>query len=1041
MQEIAAFLLGRAQILLDGVRVSLPFKQAEALLYYLLVEGRTSRFKLADLIWGDRGDERKARSNMRNAIYVLRKAFGANFLLETQKNVIEINPQYTVQVDLTHFLQDKNGPVEEYPGDFLEEFYLKDNEYFNEWVLSVRQNYNRVYLERLKGEILRSFEGQQWVRCEVCCLRLLELDEYDEAVYCHLMELYRMRGEYSKATALYARLQKLFSEELFQAPGREATHIMESIKQVRNQRVSEMISQHTLLEQQTAVEELFFGREKEREVLAETVNDFLRGRKTGSLVVLGETGIGKTFLVENVLRRMEAAGELRYFQTRCYRAEEKYALKPWQGIFALLISFFQERFPKQDSAPFVEVVSNVFPFFRQGGGGSIEQDEIATLRYNNSERVIAHLLAQLAQKQKLVFFFDDLQWADNITVSLIQNILTSEQNRNILFLFTCKSDKRPQIDRFLEDMALPRLLKKLTLERFTFEETIQLAKRLLPDRFTSREMEERFYRETDGNPFFIIETANSIRHNGSMADITPNIRDSIYARVMLLSPECRNILNLLSIFFDGATFDLLLELSNREEYELIEILETLIARQLIQETVQPEGVKFQFTHQKILEYVYGELSLTKKQILHHKTACCLEDKLKNNDSDLLLYSKLMYHFQRSRDQKKYLKYYVEYVYSYLNRSHEYYPIITDITDVSEPWADTPDIACTDSEGISRILHDIRTQVNRSLDSLSEKDCQGFLSDYYHMMGRYYIRKVEYDKGLHYVHKLLNINRGVESQRCHTNMIKANRQLMCVYLNRYETHNMRRVIQESFGLLDSIYKAEEAAIWLRLSGLCNIMSGNIPEGIEELERAIAIFEGSEEKERYLYNLAASYAWLGEAERSQMNYPKAMAYYDQAITICEDHYLVGGTATFYTYAGQAALDSGDLTAAERYLSLAVRQFSAVELMWGRGVAFGYYGLLCVKRGNYQMAFDYLTKAECFSQRLESCYEQGMLNRIYASIVLDMDTIPKLRFIFGGYLDQKAEVYVRRARKLLREVYSPVEQMYLDEIERTIQSTKGQ
>ena len=36
-----------------------------------------------------------------------------------------------------------------------------------------------------------------------------------------------MQGEYSKATALYARLQKLFSEELFQAPGREATHIME----------------------------------------------------------------------------------------------------------------------------------------------------------------------------------------------------------------------------------------------------------------------------------------------------------------------------------------------------------------------------------------------------------------------------------------------------------------------------------------------------------------------------------------------------------------------------------------------------------------------------------------------------------------------------------------------------------------------------------------------------------------------------------------------------------------------------------------------
>lgn len=96
---------------------------------------------------------------MRNAIYVLRKAFGAQFLLETQKNVIEINPQYAVQVDLTHFLQDKDGPIGEYPGDFLEEFYLKDNEYFNEWVLSVRQNYNRVYLERLKGRFCTALRG------------------------------------------------------------------------------------------------------------------------------------------------------------------------------------------------------------------------------------------------------------------------------------------------------------------------------------------------------------------------------------------------------------------------------------------------------------------------------------------------------------------------------------------------------------------------------------------------------------------------------------------------------------------------------------------------------------------------------------------------------------------------------------------------------------------------------------------------------------------------------------------------------------------
>ncbi len=1031
MKEIQAFLLGRARILLDGEQISFPFKQAEALLYYLLVEGSASRFKLADLIWGDRGDEKKVRSNMRNAIYVLRKALGTDFLLETQKNIIRINPEYRLQVDFLSFMKEK-GPLEEYRGDFLEDFYLKDNEYYNEWVLNIRQNYNRVYLSRLKQDVEKSFSEERWDRCERSCMQLLELDEYDESVYCRLMEIYQMRGEYSKATALYERLKKLFAEELFQAPGQEATSLMERIKDLRNQRVSELIARRNGAEAAPVGKRIFFGREKEQYLIASTVESFQAGESSASLAVLGETGIGKTCLLENVLAKLEQQTELSCFQTRCYRAEEQYALKPWQNIFAQLIAFFRERLPKGDCIPFVEAVSNVFPFFRQSGGAlPMDLDEIATVRYHNSERVIAQILIQLAQKQKLVFFFDDLQWADNLTISLMQDIMTSEQNRNILFLLTCKVDKRPFVERFLENMTVSQLLKKVNLERFTYEETIQLADLLVPNGLGSEDMRRSFYRETDGNPFFIIETANSLRHNRPMADITPNIRDSIYTRIMTLSAECRNILNLLSIFFDGATFELLLELSNREEYQLVEVLETLIARQLIRESTQPEGIKFQFVHQKTLEYVYGEMSVTKKQLLHQKAAHCLERKLKNSESDLLLYSTLMYHFQRSREQKRYLKYYIEYVYSYLNRSHEYYPIIVDY--VSKPAADTPEIDGSDSEGIARILKDITRLVEENLDDFDEEDCYGCLSDYYHMMGRYHIRQVEYEKGLGYIEKLIALNQGRECERSYTNMIKANRQLVCVYLDRYDTENLRQVIQESLHLLEHIYKAEEEAIWMRLSGLCNIMSGNIEQGILDLRKAIFAFEHSKEKERYLYNLAASYAWLGEAERNQMHYDQAKAYYARAISICTDHFLVGGTATFYTYAGQAAFDSGDLEAAEKYLSMAIRQFNAVELMWCRGVAFGYYGMLCIKQGRYQEAFDYLTRAECFAQRLESRYEQGMLNRMYAQIALQMERDPKLSSIFGRYLDQGVEVYVARSGKLLQTVYSPVDRMYLEQVRR--------
>lgn len=88
MQELTVFLLGQGRFYADGKQVVLPFKQAEALLYYLLLEKSAFRPKIADIIWGDSQGEERIKSNMRNAIYVIRKAFGSDFLLRGQGNTI-----------------------------------------------------------------------------------------------------------------------------------------------------------------------------------------------------------------------------------------------------------------------------------------------------------------------------------------------------------------------------------------------------------------------------------------------------------------------------------------------------------------------------------------------------------------------------------------------------------------------------------------------------------------------------------------------------------------------------------------------------------------------------------------------------------------------------------------------------------------------------------------------------------------------------------------------------------------------------------------
>lgn len=160
MQKITAELLGSGRILLDGKQVNLPFKQAEALVYYLLVEKETFRPKLADIIWGDSADEHKVQSNMRNAIYVIRREFGRDFLVGASKNVIQINPEIRIDLDIDRF-NDKNlTDFSFYAGDFLENFYLKDNEYYNEWLLNNPPALSRAAAGAAQGVHRRGVSGR-----------------------------------------------------------------------------------------------------------------------------------------------------------------------------------------------------------------------------------------------------------------------------------------------------------------------------------------------------------------------------------------------------------------------------------------------------------------------------------------------------------------------------------------------------------------------------------------------------------------------------------------------------------------------------------------------------------------------------------------------------------------------------------------------------------------------------------------------------------------------------------------------------------------
>ena len=78
--------IGTPFIEVSGEKLHFPLKKAEALVYYLAVEGKENREKLAGLLWGEK-DESSAYNNFRNALYLLRRSLSEDMIVSDRRAV------------------------------------------------------------------------------------------------------------------------------------------------------------------------------------------------------------------------------------------------------------------------------------------------------------------------------------------------------------------------------------------------------------------------------------------------------------------------------------------------------------------------------------------------------------------------------------------------------------------------------------------------------------------------------------------------------------------------------------------------------------------------------------------------------------------------------------------------------------------------------------------------------------------------------------------------------------------------------------------
>jgi len=380
------------------------------------------------------------------------------------------------------------------------------------------------------------------------------------------------------------------------------------------------------------------GRDTELDALRRSWGQAASGRG-GMVLVSGEPGSGKTRLARELLDYARITGGV-VLSGGCYELE---AATPYLPFVEALRSWVHDssdddlRTSVGDAgaelarlAP--ELASRIGPF-PDGPPLSAAEERLRLFD------AIARFLVDRAAEDGLVLFIDDLQWADQASLSLVRYLVRLIATERILILGCYREtelDRAHPLAESLDHWNRERAAVRIHLRRLELEATSAMLAVLLGDECLSEDFCATIHRETEGNPFFIEEVVKTLvdegqivcekgewrrRDSGGRLVLPQGVKAAIGRRLDHLSEPTTEILRTAAILGKTFEFSELAAVIEKSEDDLLDAIDEATAAQLVESR---SGDTVAFTHDKIREVLYHELNPIRRRRLHTRIAEGLE---------------------------------------------------------------------------------------------------------------------------------------------------------------------------------------------------------------------------------------------------------------------------------------------------------------------------------------------------------------------------------------------------------------------------------
>ena len=466
------------------------------------------------------------------------------------------------------------------------------------------------------------------------------------------MRLHQQNHDIAGAIRIYQNARETLERELGIQPGRILQQTYERIQQSESVEIDHQKPAYTTQRQS------LIGRVAEWQQLCQAWQRAANG-SAAMVIISGEAGIGKSRLAEEMVLWADQQ-DIITAKTRAYGVEGQLTLAPvteW-----LRNAHFKAGIDAIEPIWLIEV-SRLLPELRTSRSDLAEPGPIT--EYGHRQRFFEALARTiLFSKRPTLLLVDDVQWCDQETIEWLHFLLRFDPQIPLLILCTMRNEEiQPAVTRLIQQLHATENITEIELQPLDASETSKLA-----EQTAGKELNlpaaMRLYHETEGNPLFVIEMIHAGFRDHFNEDeigpaeafhspiIPPRVQAVILQRLGQLSPTARRLAEIGAVYGRPFTLNLLLQAGSEEEDSLVSALDELWQKRIIRDQA---ANTYEFTHDKIREVAYTEISPPQRHRLHRRVAQALETLYTANLEPVN--GQIAVHYDRAGDPEMAIPYY------------------------------------------------------------------------------------------------------------------------------------------------------------------------------------------------------------------------------------------------------------------------------------------------------------------------------------------------------------------------------------------------